>query len=385
VTRPIVAPTKDRDGLASPPVGMRVVIDGIPISGASIGIVAEHLLGAWAALDLNDELHLVVGPDADIDIPSSVHVHHARYGRSPFVSRLWAQSAAIPRICRDVKADIMLGIIPTTTVTPLPCPRAVIAYDVRHELRPEQFARQTRLAKQVGYGVGFHQADAVACISERTRRDLLAGHPRLRRRIVDVALLGADHVASWPVHRPAVDYAVAFGQYGNKNVQLVLQGWAALHGRGDALPLVIVGLSPPDRTAVESTVTEMGLSDVVSALPWLPAASFKERFASASVIVFPSEFEGFGLPAVEAMWLGIPLVISKEPALLEVTAGHATEMERDDAEALASAVSAARHMPAGALEAAQTHAATFTWRATATHIRDMLEKAIAARHAKDHR
>jgi glycosyltransferase involved in cell wall biosynthesis len=359
-----------------------VVIDGIPISGASIGIVSEHLLGGWAELGIDDELHLLVGPDADINTPPSVHVHRVRYGRSPFISRLWAQSVAVPRLCRDVAADVMLGIIPTTTVTPLPCPRAVIAYDIRHELRPEQFARQTRLAKQVGYGVGFHQADAIACISERTRRDLLAAHPKLRQGIVRVAHLGADHVASWTVNRPDVDYAIAFGQYGNKNVNLVLQGWAVLRTRGEALPLVIVGLSPLDRATVEKTIVDLGLSDIVSALPWLPSASFQERFASASVVVFPSEFEGFGLPAVEAMWLGIPLVVSKEPALMEVTAGHATVMERDDPDALAAAVIAARHLPAGALDEAKAHAATFTWTSTATHIRHMLEEAIALQRGK---
>jgi glycosyltransferase involved in cell wall biosynthesis len=252
-----------------------------------------------------------------------------------------------------------------------------VAYDLRHELRPEQFSTQTRLAKDAGYGIGFHQADAIACISERTRRDLLARHPKLRRRPVLVAHLGADHVASWPRRTPERDYAVAFGQYGNKNVRLVLDAWARLHADGDALPLVIVGLAPHDRAEVELTIADLGLDDVVRPLSWLPNDEFKERFASASMVVFPSEFEGFGLPAAEAMWLGIPLVISPEPALLEVTGGHAVVMAGEGADALAAAVEEARHVSGEALQAAKTHAAQFTWANMATQMRRTLEAAIA--------
>ena len=75
------------------------------------------------------------------------------------------------------------------------------------------------------------------CISQRTHDDLLAAHPFLRSRRVTVAQLGADHVLAWPPRRPAgPEYALAFGQWGNKNVDLVLDAWAILRSRsgGDA-------------------------------------------------------------------------------------------------------------------------------------------------------
>jgi glycosyltransferase involved in cell wall biosynthesis len=358
-------------------VPTRVVIDGLPITGMSLGIVVEHLLEGWHSLESGDELHLVIGPGAQISIPPSVTVHQVDFGPRPFVSRLRAQSVDVPRVCRAVEADVMLGVLPTTTVSPLPCPRTMIAYDVRHELRPEQFSAWTRWSKKISYDIGFYEADGISCISERTRQDLMATHPRLRNRVVRVAHLGADHVDSWPVRRPARGYAIAFGQYGNKNVDLVVDAWSRLHADGEDLPLALVGLSETARATVQAKVDRAGLTGFVEVLPWLPIESFQERFASASLVVFPSDFEGFGLPAAEAMRLGIPLVITPDPALLEVTGGHAVVTDDDSPEGLAKAVTEARRTTPAALAAALEHAAQFTWANTASRVREMLGEAIA--------
>jgi glycosyltransferase involved in cell wall biosynthesis len=253
----------------------------------------------------------------------------------------------------------------------------MIAYDVRHELRPEQFSAWTRWSKKISYDIGFYEADGISCISERTRQDLMATHPRLRNRLVRVAHLGADHVDSWPVRRPARGYAIAFGQYGNKNVDLVVDAWSRLHADGEDLPLALVGLSETARATVQAKVDRAGLTGFVEVLPWLPIESFQERFASASLVVFPSDFEGFGLPAAEAMRLGIPLVITPDPALLEVTGGHAVVTDDDSPEGLAKAVTEARRTTPAALAAAQEHAAQFTWANTASRVREMLGEAIA--------
>jgi hypothetical protein len=54
---------------------MRVLIDAVPITGASTAIVTEHLLNAWADLDTDDEIHVVIGPAAEFDISPKLHVH----------------------------------------------------------------------------------------------------------------------------------------------------------------------------------------------------------------------------------------------------------------------------------------------------------------------
>lgn len=355
---------------------MRILIDGLPITGSSLAIVVEHLLHGWEQLADEDELHIVLGPDAELDVPDSVTVHSVDFGRRAALSRVRHQNVTLPRIARGIGADAVLGVLPTTTFAPLPCPRVVIAYDLRHELRPHQFSRMSRAQRAVSYGLGWRQADGIACISDRTRQDLLASRPWLSDRPVEVSHLGADHVDSWARDPEAEPYAIAFGQYGNKNVDLVVDAWKLLDDRGPVLPLVLVGLGEQAREQTRARITDLGLDRVVTVLSWLPIEEFQRRFASASLVAFPSDFEGFGLPAVEAMRLGIPLVITREKTLLEVTDGHATVMDGEDAPALAEAVRRASGVSADDLAAARKHAEQFTWARTAADVRDVIARTV---------
>jgi glycosyltransferase involved in cell wall biosynthesis len=351
---------------------VRVVVNAVPARGTSLGVVTENLLRGWVGLGLDDELHLVLREGVELDVIDDVEVHRVDG------SRLAAMELRVPALCRQLRADAFLGLTPATTMAPLPCPRVIIALDLRHEARPQQFSRGRRLMRGVSYGIGYREADAIVCISHRTRDDLLAAHPFLRSRRVRVAQLGADHVLAWPPAQADAHYALAFGQWGNKNVDLVLDAWALLRSgtgsgsRPEVLPLVVVGLSAEGRTKVKAGAAERGIGDLVTVKPWLSDLEFEQEFTSASLVVFPSDYEGFGLPAVEAMRLGIPVVVTPDPALLEVTGGRATVMRGWDAAALARAVPMARTMSTSDLRAGVDQASTFTWQRTASDVRDAL-------------
>lgn len=355
---------------------MRVVIDGLPLRGLSVAIVIEHLMEGWLELDNGDELHLVTGPEPGLTVPAGVIVHEVALGRRHYLARMRAQATVVPRLCRELNADVMLGVLPSTTITPLPCPRAMVLYDLRYELRPQQFTTSARLIRKVSYEIGFHQADAIVCISERTRDDLLQSRSWLAGRIVRAAQLGADHVDGWVADDRAPARAIAFGQWGNKNVEVVVDAWRLLADQQVAPLLDIVGLRPDDRAALDARLRSLGLSETVTTLPWLSDEQFRGRFASASMVVFPSDFEGFGLPAVEAMRLGIPVVVTPDPALLEVTGGHAAVMDGWGAPELADAVLRAGATTAAELAKAREHAAAFTWSRMAAHTRAALAEAI---------
>lgn len=355
---------------------MRILIDGLAITGDSLAIVAEHLVTGWDKLPDGDELHIVVGPGNEAPFPDSVTVHEVPFGKRAQLSRIRAQNVDLPRLARSMRADVVLGLLPTTTVAPLPCPRVIIAYDLRHELRPTQFSRMNRLQRKISYTLGWRQSDGVAVISDRTRKDLVASRPYLAKRPLRLAWLGADHTDDWP-RNDSGPYALAFGQYFNKNVDLVIDAWALLRDRGPVMPLTVVGLGQAARTAAQAKVEELGLTELVRVLPWLSIEEFRGTFASASLIVFPSDFEGFGLPAAEAMRIGIPVVITPEPALLEITDGHATVMDGWDAEALADAVVASRDIDPDRVEAARVHAKRFTWENAAADVRAVVVDATS--------
>ena len=245
---------------------VRVVINAVPAGGTSLGVVTENLVKNW---DPADDLHVVLRAGVELDLPEGVTAH--TFGGS----RLATMDVRVPSLCRHLRAEAMLGMSPATTMAPLPCPRGVIVYDLRHERRPEQFAARIRLRRWASYPIGYRQADAIVCISHRTRDDLLALHPSLRRRRVTVAQLGADHVLAWPRRQPGPEYALAFGQFGNKNVDLVLDAWEILHGRGEALPLVVVGLPAAAAPRSRPPCRRRGMGDLVSVRPWLSDADFQ--------------------------------------------------------------------------------------------------------------
>jgi glycosyltransferase involved in cell wall biosynthesis len=358
---------------------VRVVVDGLAVRGEnSLSIVCDHLLSGWGGLRQSDEVHFVTRDPSSVSLPDWVHVHAVRAGRWGLLSRLWAQSVTLPRLCRKVGPDVMLAMIPSTGVTPLRCPRVVVAWDFRYRALPEQFTAKTRWFRRVSYAIGFRQADGVVCISERTRDDLAGYHRRTNRIPVAVAHLGADHVTTWPRDTTSGRYAIAFAQFANKNVDMVLNAWAMLRAQeSSVLPLKLVGVTGCERARVEARVRELGLDEVVSVNPWLEAEDFQRQFASARLAVYPSEYEGFGLPAVEAMRLGIPVVVTPDPALLEVTAGYATVVDGSGPAPLARAITAALAQPPVALESSRRHAEEFTWAGFAGGVRATLGDVVA--------
>jgi glycosyltransferase involved in cell wall biosynthesis len=353
---------------------VRIVIDAIPVVPfGGYAVTLRGLLTGWDRLRTEDEIHVLSAEGVQLGLPESVELHRVRVGRPAVARRILVQSTAARRVCRAVDADVLLAAIPTTAVAPVGCPKVITVHDLRHELVPRQFSPGRRLLRKLSYGIAYRQAAGVICISERTRADLLRSRPWLRSRPVFTVHWAADHVDSWPRRDSAGQegYALAFGHFPNKAVERVVDAWKVLRDRGEARPLVFVGLSGTDRERVLERLRATGLEDLITPLPWLDDEQFHARFASAGLIVFPSDFEGFGLPAVEAMRLGIPLVISRDQALREVTGGNATVVADDDPESLAQAVSAAWDTPQHDLDRARAHVDR-TWEDVARETRAAL-------------
>ncbi len=357
---------------------MRVVIDAIPVRTGGFAVALEEMLAGWEKLGTADELHVVVSQAAELAMPSFVRVHDVGVGRPEVARRPAVQTRELRRVCRDTDAEVLLAMLPATALASVGVPKVIMVYDLRHELLPEQFTLLTRLSRRVSYGIGYRQAASIICISQRTRNDLLRLHPGLAGKTT-VVLWGADHVDSWPRSDPANQepYALAFGHFVNKGVDRVIEAWRILKRRGDAHPLVFVGLPQETRAAVRDQIEAAGLSEFVTPLAWLDRDGFHERFASAGLIVFPSDFEGFGLPAVEALRLRIPLVISDDPALMEVTGGHATVIRGKTPESLADGVAHAWKTNDHELAAARSWVGSFTWAQMAAQTREVLAATIS--------
>ena len=352
---------------------MKLVVDAVGVRPGSAAIVLGNTLRGWSIAFPDDSITVLTDGRPQFSMPPATRVLELVPADPSPAARLWAQSVGVRRACRAERADALLSAVTASSFLGARCPAGAIVYDVRHELRPDQFSRRRRIARKVLYGWSFHRADALFCISERTRNDLIRPRPRLAEKAL-TTLLGADHAAGWtPGRDPAgKPYVLAFGHSANKNVAKVVQSWAIVAAARPDLVLKILGVERAARPGVDELVGRLGLQSRVDVLPWLDDEQFQQTFAGAAAILFPSDFEGFGMPALEAMLLGLPVVVSSDPALLEVSGGHASVAANDDPATLAVALIEALTSDQAKLDAAAQHARGFVWTRTATQMRTRL-------------
>lgn len=350
---------------------MKLVVDAMCAEFGGNRTYVEHLLRNWHDVRPDDELHVVVPKGSTL--PTDDHVRHELpVARPTTVFRPLAQTRELRRLVRTLAPDAVLATAPPTTLRRLGVPMAVVVLDLRHELRPEQFSRGRRLIRKVAYGRTFRIADGFLTISARTLNDLVERHPATASVPGTVAYLGGDHVLDWPTPSRS-GAAVAFGHHTNKNPDLVIRAWASALRRGDDVPdLTVVGTSAALRSELQKIIDAEDLGARVTLAPFLSDDEFTQLLTSASMIVFPSDFEGFGLPIVEGMLLGKPVVISSEPGSVETAGGHATLISGREPERVADAIVEALAMDEEQLREAADWAATFTWRKTVQTTADAL-------------
>lgn len=354
---------------------VRIVIDALCAEFGGIRTYAEHLLAGWARRFPADEVHVALRPGSTIATPG-LRRHELAIARPDTLGRPWAQATALHSLVRRLRPDCVLATAPTTDVRRIPTTLGVVVHDLRSELRPEQFSRGRRLLRSASYARSYRLASGLICVSRRTLEDLRARHPRLHATPAAVVHHGGDHVHTWSGARRDGP-VVAFAHHTNKNPELVLEAWAQLRERRGPVPaLTLLGAPAALRSRLSRVVTQLALEDHVSISGFLDEDAFRNVFAAASVVLLPSDFEGFGLPVLEAMALGKPVVISPDPALREVSGGHAIEMRGWDPTALADGLHQALDRSERCLEEAKTWASRFTWDAT---IRDTRAALLAFR------
>lgn len=210
-----------------------------------------------------------------------------------------------------------------------------------------------------------HQADAVVCVSDATRADLLEFVPDVAAPVfvTPLGVVPADARTEQAAGASQAPTVLFVGKRGHYKDFAVLA--AAMRGLPE-VRLVLVGggqLTEQDRTAIDAA----GLADRLSHVT-PDDAGLREQYRAATVLVFPSRYEGFGLPALEALSAGCPAVLADTRAFREVAGDAAEYFPPGDERALADLLERLLHDPArrAAMSVAgRGRAARFTWRRTA--------------------
>jgi len=337
-----------------------------------IGRYVTNLARAMAAQLTADEwLTILYDARHPQSWPSLPHVQTVPLDVSPFGLR---QQWVIPRLLKRLNADLYHSAYYLMPYHP-GVPAVLTVYDVIPLRFPAQSTLQARLLFRWMTWLALRAARQAVAISKATRRDFIAHFRFSPQQIAAIPLAadpafcpqGPEMVAAVRAHYGLPEQFVLYlgSNKPHKNLVRLIEAWqrtmSTLH---TSACLIIAGAWDDRYPEPRRRVTELGLDHSVRFLGPLPETDLPALYSAATAFVFPSLYEGFGLPVLEAMACGVPVACSNTSSLPEVAGDAALTFDPLDTGAIARTLAGLITDPelrADLSVRARQRAAQFSW------------------------
>lgn len=360
-------------------------------SRTGVGHYAEHLVdGLLRTCPPGDHIVLLSNTRPAPELAAR-WAPHLRLG-GPRIRMAWMQTH-VPRALAEAGADIALYpnyIVPLAA----PCPAIAIVHDLAIVRSPQHFTLRKRLLYGAMLRPSIAVASVVGTVSETSRQDIVdvLGVARDRTAV----FLAAANPRCFPAtpgevaavrarHGLARPYVLTVGTLEpRKNLPLLLRAFDRLASPLPDHDLVIVGARGwLDRGLVRQIEARAG-GGRVRWLGYVPVDDLAALYTGTDLFVLASEWEGFGLPVLEAMGCGAPVLATDIPALREVGGSAARFVQPGNAGALADAMLATLRDPRRRAWAHDglSRAASFSWKRTAEAVWERAHRSAPARVAR---
>jgi len=290
---------------------------------------------------------------------------------------LWEQVVLPFQILRH-KIDILFSAGMTAPLI-CPVPSVLVIHDLQHVLQPQNFPRGYLLFLKTVIHLSVRAADGIVTISRKVRDDILKFY-RIPSGEIAVIHHGVDKDVFFP--RGAIEVEAIRGKYDlperfilyaaaslpHKNHARLLEAMRILKERGYRTGLVLIGARDKGYDSIAEKIKKMGLQTEVIFTGWLSFEDIPSIYCASDAFVFPSLNEGFGLPIIEAMACGVPVVCSNIEPLPEVAGDAAHFFDPYDPASIAEGISTVisdRDLRRELIEKGFRRAAEFTWEDTA--------------------
>jgi glycosyltransferase involved in cell wall biosynthesis len=328
---------------------MRIAFDGTTLrpGRTGVGYYTEHLLRHIIEEGRQHEVMVLSNRAVDLarPLPARVQVHGAAW-RTPRL--VWMHTMA-PRILRRLQPDVVHftnGMVPMASTVPT----VVTIHDMSLTLYPKYHPPRRVMLNRPFVDLAARRADAIITVSHSAKRDIVRHYGLADDRVHVVTEAAAPEfhrirdVAALETVRQRYGLADRFVLYvgsiePRKNLRLLLEAFA-LRARRAEFPHKLVCVGPYGWLSrdIEDLIEKLGIEHLVQFTGYVPFADLPAIYNIAEMVAFPSIYEGFGLPVIEAMACGTPVITGRVAALLEVGGEAIEQIEHLHAELLGDAM-----------------------------------------------
>lgn len=363
---------------------MRIAIDARKLRDFGIGTYIRNILMELSRLDRDTEYVVLCRPD-DVD---SGDVLGSNFRMVPETAATYSVAEQFKIPLSLAREGVRLVHEPHYVLPPLTrCRSVVTIHDCIHLMFPEYLPN--KLAYYYAKGsmwTASHKADRILTVSEASKKDILRFFNVAPDKVeviynaIDERFLAPPNAERMELARQRYQLDHPFILYvGNikphKNLERLIDSFARARSQGlDDLKLIIIGDEISKYPPLRQSVHKHKLDKHVRFLGFQPMETLAAFYRLARAFVFPSLYEGFGLPPLEAMACGTPVVTSNVSSLPEVAGGAAVLVDPYDEDAIASAIVRAvsdDSLRAELIEKGIQRARTFSWKQSVKKIHDI--------------
>ncbi len=274
----------------------------------------------------------------------------------------------------------------------VPCPVVLTIHDVSHRIYPEFFSLKARLVVTPLTSMSLRRATHIIASSGATLRDLVRFYRVPRSRVTVVPLAAGCQYQPQPegervrvrrLYNLPPCYILSVGNLQpRKNLARLIEAFGSIAAEVPDVALVIAGARTKLGSELEQKARQLGLEGRVRFIGYVPDADLPALYSGATLFCYPSLYEGFGLPPLEAMACGAPTVTSDTSSLPEVVGDAALTVDPVSVESIATALR--RFLLETELRDTYRRkglqrAASFSWQRTAQLTKEVYDKVLGRR------